>query len=214
MKKIINYENEIKFKNRIASINSISIEDTYKLEEGKMLINFVVSGDYKINELSVNNETFKYDLPLEYELDDYIDKSTIKAEIENFEYTTVDDSLNVIVDYKINYDNKKEETIIIPSEEEINLEKEKTDSDSPNNADREILKVEKNETEIEEKSVDYNKLENDDETTILKVHVYKLGETIESIAALYNVDADLIKQYNDTTNLENKDKIIVPINNE
>lgn len=213
MKKIINYENEIKFKNRIASINSISIEDTYKLEEGKMLINFVVSGDYKINELSVNNETFKYDLPLEYELDDCIDKSTIKAEIENFEYTTVDDSLNVIVDYKINYDNKKEETIIIPSEEEINLEKEKTDKDNLDNVKREILKVEKNETEIEEKNMD-NKLENDDETTILKVHVYKLGETIESIAALYNVDADLIKQYNDTTNLEDKCKIIVPINNE
>ena len=208
MKKIINYENEINFKNKIASINSISIEDNYKIENNKLFINFILSGDYKMNELSVNNESFKYDLPLEYELDDNMDKSTISCEIENFEYNTDEEVLSVVVDYKLNYEEKKEDQIIIPSEEEIN--------DIVRDSYEEELILPKEETSnIYEKTEEQNEIKTEDEeVSVLKVHIYKLGETIESISSLYGVNKDLIKEYNDISNLEEKDKIIVPITNE
>ena len=196
MKKIINYENEIKFKNKIAFINSISLEDNYKVENNKLLINFIVSGDYKMNELSVNNESFSYDLPLEYELDDHVDLSTIACEIENFEYETDENTLGITIDYKLNYD-EKEEKIILPSEEELNEE-----------IREDVIKKEtqeKEEINVESFTLDEEK-EDNDEVSVLKVHIYKLGETIESIASLYGTSADLIKQYNDTSNLEEKDK--------
>lgn len=219
MKKIINYENEINFKNKIASINSISIEDNYKIENNKLFINFILSGDYKMNELSVNNESFKYDLPLEYELDDNMDKSTISCEIENFEYNTDEEVLSVVVDYKLNYEEKKEDQIIIPSEEEINdivrdsyeeeliLPKEETSNIYEKTEEQNEIKTEDTEEQNEIKA-------EDEEVSVLKVHIYKLGETIESISSLYGVNKDLIKEYNDISNLEEKDKIIVPITNE
>ena len=112
MKKIIEYEKDIIFKTNIGEICSISLENDFNVDGSFLKGEFTILGEYKINELSVNKESFEYKLPLEYELEDNVDLSSIVYEIENFEYTVKDDVLSVYIDLGIRYDEKKIEPII------------------------------------------------------------------------------------------------------
>ena len=191
MKKIINYEKDIEFNTKIGEITSISLEDFFDIEENKLEGHFLINGEYKTNELSINKESFEYKLPLEYELDDDVDLETIKKEIDNFEYKVNDNILNIIIDYSLAYEVKP----IIPSEEELNR---------PIEPALEEKKIESVKEEVKES-------DEEEETALYHIHMFKESETIESIAALYKTDASLIKEYNDTTNISDKDKIIVPL---
>ena len=209
MEKIINYEKDIKFNTKIGLINSISIEDKYEIENNTLKASFIVNGDYKLNELSINNETFSYELPIEYEFDNIIEKDLFNAQIENFEYRVEDDVLKVFIDYKINY-TEKERMPLIPGEEELNEGVEFLVGEEPV-SEKVTEEIEKETEEVVETKVEEINLEEDEECTTLKIHIYKLGETISSIATLYNTDEELIKEYNDITSLENKDKLIIPL---
>ena len=163
MEKIINYEKDIEFNTRIGEISSISLEDFFDIDDGKLCGNFVLSGEYKTNELSVNKEQFD------------------------------DNKLCVMIDYKLDYEVKP----IIPSEEELN-------------EDIELIE-ERKEIVEPEKVTETNEPKEEEETSIYHVHMFKEGETISSIAALYGSDESIIKEYNNTSSLNDKDKIIVPI---
>ena len=89
MYKIINYEKDIIFKTKIGEICSITLEQDFNVEDNIFKGSFNLSGEYKPNNLSVNKESFNYDLPLEYELEPSINKDSIVYEIENFEYNVV-----------------------------------------------------------------------------------------------------------------------------
>ena len=218
MKKIINYEKDIEFKNKISEIKSISIEDHFIADENMLSGSFIVSGEYKINELSVNTETFDYNLPLEYEFDKPVEKDSIKKEIENFEYNIRDDILTIYVDYSIRYEYKKDEIILpkIAEEKEIKLssiekefetlEKNFSDDEKVENIENSTLR--KTDNIIEEETELIN---SDEEYSTYCVHIYREGETIDSIAKLYNTDVNLIKEYNNINELKDKDKIIVPL---
>ena len=60
MKNVIPFTKEIIFKSNIAEISSISLEHEYTIEDDKICGNFIVSGDYKSHELSINKDLFKY----------------------------------------------------------------------------------------------------------------------------------------------------------
>lgn len=112
MYKIINYEKDIIFKTKIGEICSITLEQDFNVEDNIFKGSFNLSGEYKPNNLSVNKETFNYDLPLEYELEPSINKDSIVYEIENFEYNVVDDVLSIYIDLRLNYEEIKKEPII------------------------------------------------------------------------------------------------------
>lgn len=123
MKKIINYEKDILFKTNIGEISTISLEHDFTVDDDILKGEFIVSGEYKTNELCINKEKFEYRLPLEYELEPTVDKDTLSFDIDNFEYTTKDDCLSVIIDFGVRY----EEEVIIPkipiiTEEELNMD--------------------------------------------------------------------------------------------
>ena len=64
--------------------------------------NFIVSGDYKSHEVSVNKEPFSYMLPFEIELSHDIDTETIEFMIDDFTYEIIDNSdLRVNIDFNI-----------------------------------------------------------------------------------------------------------------
>ncbi len=125
MKKIINYEKDILFKTNIGSLTSISLEHDFTLGDGVLKGDFLVSGEYKPNELSMNKESFEYRLPLEYVLDDTVDIDSLSYDIDDFEYSVKDDCLTVYIDFAVRYEEKKIEPII-PSitEDELNFEKD------------------------------------------------------------------------------------------
>lgn len=123
MKKIISYEKDIIFKTNIGEICSISLEHDFTVDGGFLRGEFVLNGEYKPNELSLNRESFEYRLPLEYELEENVDIPTLSYDIDNFEYTIEDDVLSVYIDFGVRYDEKKIEPIIPEiTEEELNLD--------------------------------------------------------------------------------------------
>lgn len=223
MKKIINYEKDILFKTNIGELVSISLEHDFTLDEGVLKGDFIVSGEYKPNELSVNKENFEYRLPLEYELEDNVDVDSLSYDIDDFEYTIKEDCLTVYIDFGVRYEEKKIEPII-PSitEDDLNaddssLEEEARTSEDP---EEDIETIEEDPVIEEEPKED--RLDEDDKDTIIEsftedeeyvtyhVHIVRDGDTLESIAEKYNCSMELIKEYNDLDTLEEKMKLLIP----
>ena len=65
---IIPYTKEIPFNSKIKEITSISLEHEMSINEGEILGNFIISGEYKAHELSVNKESFEHVLPFSIDL--------------------------------------------------------------------------------------------------------------------------------------------------
>lgn len=121
MRESIPYEKEIVFNTKIAEITSISLEYEANVLDEDIEGDFIVSGDYKIHELSVNKEPFKYRIPFSVSLTDDIIRDSIKYDINNFTYEIVDDdTLRVNISFGIDYELVKEKV----SKEEESIEKE------------------------------------------------------------------------------------------
>lgn len=238
MKKIINYEKDILFKTNIGELTSISLEHDFTVDDGVLRGDFLVSGEYKPNELSVNKEPFEYRLPLEYELEPTVDYDTLSYDIDDFEYTVKDDCLTVYIDFGIRYEEKAIEPII-PTITEDELNDNADDIELPKlNMDREPEKVEdmpllKEDTAVatedteqnvirEEPLIQDDRLDEEDKNAVVEsfvdideyvtyhVHIVREGDTLESIAEKYGCDVDLIKRYNDFDSLEEKLKLLIP----
>ena len=106
MKENKHIEKELLFKNNIKDITSISLDSDYKIEDGSIIGNFLITGDYKIHELSINREKFNFKIPFNHELGDDIDIDTVKVEINNFIYDYKKDELIVNIDYDLIGDRK------------------------------------------------------------------------------------------------------------
>lgn len=224
MKKIINYEKDIIFKTNIGSITSISLEHDFTVDDRKLVGDFIVSGDYKLSELSVNKETFNYRLPLMYELEDNVDLTSLTYDVENFEYKFKDDVLTVFIDFAVKYDELEMEPIIPPAKE-INiddlilkgtLDEEDDRVVEPKEVEVEEIKEEAKEDRLdeEEKNTILNNVTDDDVYVKYHVHIVRDGENLESIASMYNVTTDLIKEYNSCDTLNTLDELIIPEYNE
>lgn len=120
MKSVIPFNKEILFKTNIAEISSISLEHDYEIAEKEVKGNFIVSGDYKAHEVSVNKEPFRYSLPFAIDLDDNIDRETISLDIEDFSYDFHEDILDVKIEFSLCAERvKEEERQEVPVEESI-----------------------------------------------------------------------------------------------
>lgn len=224
MKKIINYEKDILFKTNIGELTSISLEHDFTVDENVLKGDFLVSGEYKPNELSVNKEAFDYRLPLEYELDPKVDIDTLSYDIDDFEYTVKDDCLTVFIDFGVRYEEKNNEPLIPEiTEDEINMENIELPVLSDDIREEEALPVMADEDEIViEEANEENRLDDQDKDAIVEtlieedsyvtyhVHIVREGDTLESIAAKYGCTTDLIKEYNDFETLELKTKLLIP----
>lgn len=126
MKMSIPYEKEIVFNTKIAEITSISLEYEANVLDEDIEGDFIVSGDYKIHELSVNKEPFKYRIPFSVSLTDDIIRDSIKYDINNFTYEIIDDdTLRVNIDFGVDYEIVKEKL-----EKESPSQEEETSEDT------------------------------------------------------------------------------------
>ena len=217
MKKIINYEKDILFKTDIEEICSISLEHDFTVDDGFLRGDFIVSGDYKINSLSVNKEKFEYRLPLEYELEPNVDIDTLSYDVENFEYNVKKDELSVYIDFGIRYEEKNVEPTLPITEAEINFDDLILSNIDEKDDDNRVEEVKKDEIEEERHDSTHSLIENvikDEAYVKYCVHIVREGETLESIANKYEVSPNLIKEYNDVESLTIKSKLIIPMENE
>lgn len=199
MKKVINYEKELLFKTAIAEICSISLEQDFTIDDGFFRGDFILEGEYKANELSVNKEAFSYRLPLEYELDSDVDYNSVNYEIDNFEYTIEEDVLKINIDLGLKYDTIASFELPEITEEELNQEAEPIREEKPEEQKENIEKEEIIDPSLSEEAyVTYH------------VHIVKSDDTLESIAKKYNTTINEIKKYNNIDTLELKSKLIIP----
>ena len=121
MKKIIPFKKEITFNNNIHEILSISLEHNLKKAENNFITGeFVISGDYRITDISINTENFDFKIPFDIELDDKYVIDNVVIDIDDFYYEILNSNTFVInIDVLLDKLEEKEEIIeIMPKIEE------------------------------------------------------------------------------------------------
>ena len=192
MKKIIPFKKEIPF-NNIHEILSISLEHNLKKNTNNFITGeFVISGDYRMTDISVNTENFEFKLPFDIELDEkyIIDNAVI--DIDDFYYEILNSNTLVInIDVLLDRIEEKEEVIeIMP----------KIEKEEPIKVEVEVPEVNK-----EEKIID------DKDFVTYKIYIIKEGDGVENILKNYNISRELLEEYNDLNDLKIGDKIIIPV---
>ena len=224
----IPFTKDIKFSSNISEILSISLEHEYTVNELGVLGNFIVSGEYKTHEVSVNKENFEKVLPFSVDLTTKIDTDSLDFAIEDFTYELIDNNtLKVNIEYSIKANLLKEE--VFESVEETN----ETLEDMLDNIDLEE-KEERNDEVIEEKmeekedieeqrdtvseeekeTVISSTLEKEESFITYNIHIMQSNDTIDSICAKYNTNTSILEEYNDISKVSVGDKIIIPEINE
>ncbi len=229
----IPFESTLDFKTNIYEITKMSLEHDYNVNEGAVLGNFYVTGEYRSHEVSVNKEPFKFTLPFEVELRDDIDLDTLEFNIEDFSYTIEgENKLKVNIEYSLAAEERKGELIDtdedvfeeVPDEE---LQREMDELDELVN--KEVTEEPKEEEtteeieEVEEPTEDEERITKEQEKTIMEtitssddtfvtyhVHMVKESETMESIATMYSIPTSLLQEYNNVDTISLGDKILIP----
>lgn len=208
MKNIIPFEKDIEFDTKIAEITSISLEHEENINENEINGDFIISGDYKSHQISVNKEDFMYKIPFTIELTDNIDKDSIDIDINDFTYDIKDNNLSLKIEISFTY-QENEEIKDVEVVEEINDDKEEQ-------LDREIEELI---TDNKEEIVDNNtKIINSmsGENTYVTYHAYVVLEedSIESICQKFNVSKEALHEYNEFESINVGDKLLIPIEDE
>ena len=224
MKKIIPFKKDIIFQTNLAEIVSISLEHTLSVEEEHMIKgNFLISGEYKMLETSVNTDPFSYDLPFVVDLDEryILDKSEV--DIDDFYYEIINDNvlsvhIDVVIDGIEEKEIKKEEVIMeekqlvreeLPLEENNNevVEQKNEIKEEPK---KEFQKEEKRCIEEEEVSNIFNQVDSSETYKSYTIYIVRENDSIESIIEKYGVSKEQLEIYNDLSEIKLGDKIIIP----
>lgn len=249
MKQIIPFKKELPFKTKVSDITSISLERKIEiLDSGIITGTFYITGDYKMNEGSINRDDFSFELPFDITLDPRYDTTTVKSDIEDFYYDIINnDTLKVNIDLFVEaeYKEDEEEEVLSDSnledregdkedikEDKNAIEEEKEEDNSSSGEEDGSTKLDRtsdsvaiedtglvdNKIEVED-SADrgdslvgdlFSNLDNTESYTTYYVYVVKEEDTIDKIISLYGVTKEDIESYNDITNINPGDKIIIP----
>lgn len=237
MKQIIPFVKDISLAPKIYEVTSIALEHNLKMENSDSVVgSFTVSGKYRINNISINEEVFEENIPFDITLDSKYDASKVTIDIDDFYYEIVNDEflrvhIDVLVDNLV-YEKKeveKPKEIIKEEREEISTIINERNDDLMN--DNVTLSDKKEDTLIREEDVKASKKDEERESDITnkietglfdkeekyityKVHIVRDTETIDEITTKYNVSKEELEKYNDLNNIVLGTKIIIPISNE
>ena len=210
-------DKEFLFKSSIYEITSISIEDNHDINGSKIEGEFIISGDYRLHEISINKEDFCFKLPYTHELPSNINLDTVELEIIDFNYEfNNNDELKVHVEYIL---TAEEGIKLFESEAELNKFLDDNDAEiidlkENTRAQNEVLLPEtKEETETPSK-IDENMILGsiNEEEKYVKYHIHTvtMNDSIESITKEYNISLNTLKKYNTFENLELNMKLLIP----
>ena len=202
MKKTVPLKKELPFKSNLAQIVSIALDQDFKLEERTVTGNLIISGSYKMNDVSVNTEEFSYNIPVNIELSDKYILDELIIDIEDFYYEIIDNNV-LSVNIEIGLDKLEEkEEVINPIKYEPEIIEQGVNVDSNDNQER---------LDVKEVKTLFDSLdENNDTYSTYKVCIVKESDTIESIMANYGINRELLEQYNDLSDIKIGDKLIIP----
>lgn len=177
MKQIIPFKKDLPFKTKVSDITSISLERKIEILDGGIVTGtFYITGDYKMNEGSINREKFSFDLPFDITLDPRYDVNSVKADIEDFYYDIInEDTLKVNIDLYIEAeylpDTSLDNNILTEEDKSDNEMNDVQKEDEPVEEDRNIMMESKSDSKNDEnieiekdKEVTSEKINNDDAT--------------------------------------------------
>lgn len=231
MKKIITFKKELPFKTKLCEISSISLEHIINSQTEDLISGeFLINGEYKMTEGSINKEKYDFKLPFDIAINPDYEKESIKLDIDNFYYEILNNEiLKVNIDLLIEASEKE----IIPKEVKP-LPKEDLIKDSPEDRITEnIANQEKiNNSIIDNKTEDnsntitnitkeesntaniniFDNINNNETYSAYYVYIVKEEDTIDKILDKYKITKEELSNYNDIENIKPFDKIIIPQN--
>lgn len=222
MNEVYTLDRDFLFKSKIYEITSISVEQNSNIDGSIIYGDFIVSGTYRLHEISINKEDFSFKIPFKHELPSNINLDTIKLDINDFNYNFNNlDELNVHIEYLI---TAEEGIKVFENEEKLDdflNEQKKQDIDivdlrsEPTYLPNEIvMPIEKEEEKTKPDKIDENMIINsindEDEYVLYHVHTVGISDTIESITKKYNISVNTLKEYNTFDSLELNMKLIIP----
>ena len=230
MKKIVPFKKEIIFKSNLEEITSISLEHSLNIGENNLITGeFIISGDYRMNDNSINTENFSFNIPFDIHMDEkyILDKAVI--DINDFYYEIINSKV-LEVNIEVSIDKLEEkliediELIDEPVEEHYFEEESIKDDRTIENEnieegtkEMEIKKEDKTYQEercIEEEQIEVKSLFDDvtgeEEYSTYKVCIVREGDSLESIMMRYNINKEQMELYNDLNEIKIGDKLIIP----
>ena len=212
MKKLIPFRKEISIGN-IYEVTSISLEHNLSINDNVVSGNFIVSGEYLMTEASKDTIPFNYDIPFTIDIDNTYDISNALIDVDDFYYEIINNN-TLVINIEVKLD-KVEELLIerdesmdrldILSDNTIDLDAIDNNIEINNFNDEVIIKSD----EDIKKSL-FSNLDNTDNYVNYRVYIVRENDNIDGIMKKYNVNKNMLEDYNDLTNIKVGDKIIIP----
>ena len=101
MKEVFTIEKEFVFNNNIYEITSISIEHNYDVAGSICQGEFIISGDYRLHEVSINKEDFNFKVPFQNDIRSNVNLDSVEVTINDFSYDLKEDTLSINVEYLV-----------------------------------------------------------------------------------------------------------------
>lgn len=205
MKKLIPFRKEISF-DHLYEITSISLEHNLSKEDNTLSGNFIVSGEYLMTETSKDTIPFNYDIPFTVDIDETYDISNASIDVDDFYYEIINNNI-LAINIEVKLDNIKEillergnmDTLDILSDNVIDIDVTDNNIEIDNYIEDKDIK----------KSL-FSNLDNTDNYVNYRVYIVRENDNIDGIMKKYNVNKNMLEDYNDLTNIKVGDKIIIP----
>lgn len=228
MNKIIPFNKDIAFNNRIGEITSIALDDTLKFDDDYTIKgDLIVRGCHKIDDVE---EDFSYSLPALITVDAKYDTTNATISVDDFYYEIINDNiLKVKIDLILDnlyYKEEKEEV----REEKLEMNKDKgltidagLEKDDLNinfdleKKDNENISVKVNSHDEDNNKVDVTDLfkpSDEVDYSVYRVYVVRDNDTIDNILSKYKITREELEKYNDLSNIKEGDKLIIPSTDE
>ena len=232
-------ERDFLFKDSIFEITSISVEHDEDINVSNLEGDFIISGDYRLHEISINKEDFSFKLPFTHEIRSNVNLDTVNLEITDFTYElNNNDELHVHIEYIV---SGEQSLIEFADEKDLDEFLNKTDAevvdlteDEPRFKEvskEEILNIPAEDSKKEEKEEPKEEIKEDKpseistnniigsinaDETYVKYHVHTVmqNDTLEGILDKYKITLTDLKKYNTFEALEVNMKLVIPENEE
>ena len=159
MKKIVPFKKDIIFKTNLSEIVSISLEHSLHLEKQSLITGeFIISGEYKMADTSLDTEKFSFNLPFDINIDDRYILDNMTVDIEDFYYEIVNNNV-LSVNIEVLIDKIEEKPKVIEAEEVI--ENRNENIEEVENKTENIEKIAESRNEVIEDIVE-TRIDNDE----------------------------------------------------
>lgn len=236
MKKIIPFKKEIVFKTNLSEITSISLEHTLQVDKNNMVIGeFIVSGEYKMVDTSVNVEAFSFNIPFEVSIDEKYIIDKVIVDIYDFYYEIINNNV-LALNIEVIVDRLREKPLIDEIiengleevekvKDEIELEEKEKEKEIEEIEEEEEIRKEAETNELEEREINENDVEitkslfdnfdSRSETYMTyKVYIVREGDTLDVLIQNYGVSKEELEKYNNLNELNIGDRLIIPLNSD